>query len=226
MIQRTILACALLATGLLPLAARADAAASCGGCHALERPDFETLGLAERLDRKAPPLWYAGNKYREGWLAQWLQAPTSTLPAGYFPNAAIQSTPDGDVPDPALLHRHEPLPAAEAESIAAELMALKPHDALVAGAGYEPGNLALRMGTMDFRKFKGCQSCHQDAAGEGGFSGPELHTAWQRLQPGYMASFIADPRAWDPNTIMPRLDMNQAAVNKLVDYLRLIGGEQ
>lgn len=200
-----------------------EAETRCGGCHALTAPDVAARGIAERLERKAPPLWYAGNKYREGWLASWMQAPVTILPAGYFPNAAIRQTPEGDVPDPDKLHRHEPLPAALAESIAAELMALRPHDALIAAVSYTPGTLALRMGTMDFRKFKGCQSCHQDAPGEGGLSGPELHTAWQRLEPAYMASFIADPKAWDANTIMPRMEMNEAAVNKLVDYLRLIG---
>lgn len=204
----------------------ASAQADCGSCHALTRPDFATLGIAERLERQAPPLWYAGNKYREGWLAKWLQAPTVLLSAGYFPNAAIRSTPEGDVPDPDKLHKHIALPQAQAEAIAAELMALKPHDALVAAVKYEPGTVAKRMGSMDFGKFKGCQACHQDEAGKGGLSGPELYTAWQRLQPEYIVSFITDPHAWDANTIMPRMEMNAAAANKLADYLKLIGGAE
>ncbi|HWK52747.1 MAG TPA: cytochrome C [Hyphomicrobiales bacterium] len=205
-------------------AGAADAQSSCGGCHALSEPDFATLGVVERLQRQAPPLWFAGNKYKEGWLEQWLQAPTTILPAGYFPNAAITHTDEGDVVDPAKLHQHDALSAADAKAVADELMALKPHDDLIAAMNYEPGNLALRMGTMDFRKFKGCQACHHDAEGDGGFSGPELYTAWQRLQPAFIASFITDPRAWDTNTIMPQMEMNEAAVYKLVDYLRLIGG--
>lgn len=205
-------------------AAAAGAQAACGSCHALARPDFAKLGIAERLERKAPPLWYAGNKYREGWLAQWLQSPTTIFSAGYFPNAAIRSTPEGDVPDPEKLHKHGALPKAEAEAIADELMALKPHDALIAAVKYEPGTVARRMGSMDFGKFKGCQACHQDEAGKGGLSGPEMHTAWQRLQPAYIVSFITDPRAWDANTIMPRMEMNEAAVHKLADYLKVIGG--
>lgn len=204
----------------------AGAQAECGSCHSLAKPDFGSLGIAERLERKAPPLWYAGNKFRDGWLAEWLQAPTAILSAGYFPNAAIRHLPDGDVPDPDKLYRHAPLPKAQAEAIAAELMSLKPHDALIAAVKYEPGTVAKRMGAMDFNKFKGCQACHQDAPGEGGLSGPELHTAWQRLQPEYIVSFIADPRAWDPNTIMPRMEMNDAAIHKLADYLKLIGGTQ
>ena len=204
----------------------AGAQTACGSCHALEKPDFASLGIAERLARKAPPLWYAGNKYREGWLAQWLQAPATILAAGYFPDAAIRNTPEGDVPDPDKLHKHLALPKAEAEAIAAELMVLKPHDALIAAVDYDPGTVARRMGSMDFSKFKGCQACHQDAPGDGGLSGPEMYTAWQRLQPEYIVSFTADPHAWDANTIMPRLEMNAAAIHKLADYLKLIGGAE
>lgn len=207
--------------------AASEAQASCGQCHALEAPDYAALGVAERLERLAPPLYFAGNKYREGWLESWLQNPEPIYAAGYFPgNAAIKSTPQGDVPDPEALYRHEPLDADQAAEIAGWLMSLRPHDELLAAAPYEEGRTALRLATMDFRKFKGCNSCHQDAAGEGGFSGPILYGAWQRLQPDYMTSFISDPTAWDPNAIMPRLEMNAAAVSKLVDYLRLIGGEE
>lgn len=204
----------------------ATAAADCGGCHALAAPDFAALGIGERLERQAPPLFYAGNKYREGWLEQWLQAPQAITPAGYFPNAAITTTPEGDVLDPEALYRHDALDAASAKAVADYLMGLRPYDDLTAAVDYTPGTVAQRMGSMDFRKFKGCNSCHQDVADEGGLSGPTLYNAWERLQPEYMVSFIADPGAWDPNTIMPRMDMNTAAVGKLVDYLKLIGGEE
>lgn len=204
----------------------AIAAENCAGCHALEAPDY-SQGLAERVTRQAPPLHFAGNKFREGWLEQWLQDPTPLRPAGYFPAArAIVSTPEGDKPDPDALYRHEALDAQDAKEVAGYLMSLRPFDALAAQAGYAPGKVAARMGAMDFRKFKGCNSCHQDEEGKGGFTGPTLFDAAQRLTPEFMSSFIQDPTAWDPNTIMPRMDMNAAAAHKLVDYLRLIGGEE
>lgn len=212
---------------LTPVLAAQEATQACAACHALSEPDFATLGVRERLERQAPPLWFAGNKFREEWLLAWLQDPQPLRPAGYYPaNMAIIHTPEGDVPDPAQLYRHSPLSAAEAQAVASELMALRPHDALIAAVDYTPGKVAQRMGSMDFRKFKGCQACHQDEEGEGGFSGPELYTAWQRLQPAYIVSFISDPRAWDYNTIMPQMEMNAAAVHKIADYLKLIGGEE
>lgn len=209
---------------------QADGAATtqeqCAACHALSEPDFAALGLSERLERKAPPLYYAGNKYRPEWLQQWLQQPERIFPAGYFPNAALTSTEEGDVIDTAKLPQHLALDAATATEVSEYLLTLRARDALVADLTYTEGKQALRMATMDFRKFKGCDSCHQDAQGEGGFSGPVLYNAWQRLQPVYLLSFIKDPHAWDPNTIMPRMDMNDAAVSKLVDYLRMTGGEE
>ena len=60
----------------------------------------------------------------------------------------------------------------------------------------------------------------------GGVSGPELYTAWDRLKPAFVASYIADPVAWDPHTLMPGGDLNDAAVAKLANYLKAIVEEE
>lgn len=215
---------------ILPIVASAGGAeivtSQCAQCHAVERPDFEAKGIDERLQRKAPPLYFAGNKYREEWLSEWLTSPSTIHPAGYFPELAIVNTPDGDRPDPAALKDHPALDASTAKTVTSYLMTLRPYDDLVAQDNYTPGSVSMRMGQMDFRKFKGCNACHQDAKDEGGLSGPVLYDAWQRLQPAYLSSFISNPVAWDPNTIMPVPQMNEAAVHKLVHYLRAIGGEE
>ena len=45
-----------------------------------------------------------------------------------------------------------------------------------------------------------CIGCHQDEPGYGGVSGPELYTAWERLQPSFIASWTSagtyTPLAW------------------------------
>ena len=204
----------------------ASAQQKCASCHALEQPDYEGLGIAERLQRQAPPLYFAGNKYREEWLLDYLQSPQTIHPGGYFPEVAMKVTSEGDMPDADTLHQHLSMDAAEAGQVTAFLMSLQPHDELLADDSYVPATVALRMAQMDFRKFKGCDACHQDAPGEGGFSGPQLYDAWQRLQPGYLSSFIQNPVAWDPNTTMPVPQMNEAAVHKLVNYLKLTGEEK
>jgi mono/diheme cytochrome c family protein len=221
-----ILASAALA---VPDSAAADgaglAAAQCAACHDLERPDYEALGLAERAERKAPPLFYAGNKFREEWLVAWLQDPRRIRPGGVFAPAHAVGTPEGDVIDEETLADHPALRADDAEAVAEHLMALRPFDDLLAAQGYEPGSVPLRLGQMNFSKFKGCDSCHQDAPDFGGFSGPELYTAWERLQPAFIASYIADPTAWDPNTMMPRGSLNAEEVHKLADYLKALAEE-
>lgn len=212
---------------LWSLAAVADGAAlasdQCASCHALERPDHEALGVAERFDRKAPLLYFAGNKYRQEWLVEYLQNPQTLHPTGYFPNIRIDKTSEGDLPVINEVPDHPQLDASEAAAVAEYLMTLRPYDELLADDSYEPSNVARRMATMDFRRFKGCDACHQDEVGTGGFSGPTLYSAWTRLQPEYLSSFIKDPTAWDPHTTMPVMEMNDAAVHRLVDYLKLIG---
>ncbi|TVT44913.1 MAG: c-type cytochrome [Denitromonas halophila] len=211
------------------VAAHADTAADvkqqCGSCHALDR-DYAKAAKHERAERKAPPLDFAGNKFRREWLYSWLQNPVRLRPAGVFPPAHAKPSADGDVVDTTTLAKHPALDAAQAGKVADYLMTLTPFDGLIAAETYQPGTIAQRMGQMNFGKFKGCDGCHQDAPDTGGVSGPELYTAWQRLQPAFISAYIAQPAAWDPHTMMPVGDANAAAVHKLANYLKLIGEKQ
>jgi mono/diheme cytochrome c family protein len=222
----TVLALALA----LPAAARADTAAlvreQCAGCHSLAAPAAAAPDPAERAARKGPPLHYAGNKYQRDWLVAWLQEPAPIRPAGVFPPAHVRTTPEGDVVDAKTLPSHPKLGAAQAEAVADHLMQLRPYDERLAAQGYQPGPIALRLGQMNFAKFKGCDACHRDAAERGGVSGPELYTAWKRLQPAFLASFIADPVAWDPSTLMPKGELSEAEVAKLANYLKALAEAQ
>jgi mono/diheme cytochrome c family protein len=221
--SRLVGGCAAL---LLPAIGIADAAEtvreSCGSCHALEQPSYDSLGVAERAERIAPPLFYAGDKFREEWLASWLEAPTRLRPAGVFSPAHTVVTPEGDVVDAATLVEHPALPPDEAAIVAAYLMTLKPFAALLAEQTYEPGTVALRMGQMNFSKFKGCDSCHWDEPDFGGVSGPELYTAWERLQPSFIVAFIKDATRFDPHTMMPESGLNDGEAHKLADYLKAL----
>lgn len=195
----------------------------CASCHALQRPDFETLGKAERLTRTAPPLYFAGNKYRQEWLLSFLQSPSTLYAAGYFPDHKLLDTAEGDMPNDSALIRHVSLSAEDALEVSDYLMTLRPFDELVLNDNYVEGRVAKRMGSLDFRKFKGCDACHRDSTDNGGLSGPQLYDAWNRLQPRFISSFLKAPLQWDPNTLMPVPQMNESAIHKLVDYLKLLG---
>jgi len=215
----------LLITGTAPRAHAADVAnkvaAQCGGCHQLKGPASDSLAV--RRNRRGPPLFYAGNKFRREWLVEWLQQPRRIRPAGDFAPAHVRRTPKGEVFDVASTSEHPKLDAAAATDFAAYLATLRPRDAIIAKETYAPGNVSERMGAMDFVKFKGCGACHKDTPKYGGVSGPELYTAWQRLQPAYIASYIRNPTAWEPRSLMPDKHLNDGAIHKLANYLRLIG---
>ncbi|MCI5106190.1 MAG: c-type cytochrome [Pseudomonadales bacterium] len=199
-----------------PIPAIAEA---CASCHQLDRSEGNTA-------HAAPPLFYAGNKYRQEWLEQWLQAPYRLRPAGgFFADHVI--TEDGiDSVDEASLQDHMAVDSSKAADIADWLMSLTPMDDLLAASSdYQPGSVSPRMGAMDFVKFKGCGGCHRDTPEYGGLSGPELYTAWQRLQPQFIVSFIKDPRAWNPDSAMPSRGLNDGQIHKLADYLKILTNE-
>lgn len=210
--------------GFLSMAALADGKAlvtgECASCHVVEQP-------SEAADQRglAPPLYFAGNKFRQEWLVQWLQAPERIRPAGYNPQKHTISTPGGDAVDEASLNAHRSLSESEAVQAAEYLMSLAPFDDRLAAVDYSPGNISWRMGQLNFGKFNGCDSCHRDAPDYGGVSAPELYTAWDRLQPAYVASFIKDPTLWEPDTLMPDTDLNDGVVSKLANYLKVAAEE-
>lgn len=193
----------------------------CASCHALQAP-VNNIAKNERLSRMAPPLHFAGNKYNRDWLVSWLSNPSPIHPAGYYPQRHIINTGDGDTLDTDVRFAHPTLSTEEADAVATALMLLKSKSALIEADTYQSGTVAMRMGVMDFRRFKGCDACHQDSTTSGGLSGPLLYNAAQRLQAAYLSSFILNPVAWDPNTVMPVLEMNEPAVHKLVHYLLML----
>lgn len=198
----------------------------CSSCHALQNPEYQHLPVSERRGRMGPPLYYAGNKFRRDWLVGWLQEPAPIRPAGYYPPVHVVNGDDGDIVNEASLSEHVKLSTAEAEQVADFLMSLTPYASLLEDVTYEPGSISWKMGNLNFGKFNGCDACHRDAPDYGGVSGPELYTAWQRLQPKYIASYITNPVAWDPHTLMPHKELNPAVVKKLVDYIKVNGDEE
>jgi mono/diheme cytochrome c family protein len=195
----------------------------CVACHTLEQPSAEELTLEERLSRKGPSLYYAGNKYRSDWVVKWLQNPTRIRPGGVYYGAVTEVTDEGDVIMEDKLPTHIKLDAQQAQAAARALNKLQTKSELITGVDYQPKKISMAMGRMNFRKFKGCNSCHQDKAGVGGVSGPEMYTAFQRLQPEFLVSFIKDPTAWEHKSLMPNVHLNDANVHKLVNYLKIIG---
>lgn len=196
---------------------------SCSACHNIKGSAAQTLQVA--FEKKGPDLFYAGNKYRQEWLVSWLQKPGRIRPAGMYYGGHIKSGPKGDEVDTSTLTDHVALSKADATSVAAELMKMKPHDNLIAKEKVESGTVSKQMGEMAFNKFLGCMACHLIEPEYGGVSGPELYTAAKRLQPQYMASFIRLPQAWEPKSMMPNKNLSEVNIQKMVHYLETLSKE-
>ncbi len=196
---------------------------SCAACHNITGPAAQTL--KDAFAKKGPDLFYAGNKYRQEWLVSWLQKPARIRPAGMFYGGHVKTGSKGDEIDPSTLISHVALSKADATSVAAELMKLKPHNDLIAKEKIEPGSVPRQMGEMAFNKFLGCMACHLIEPEYGGFSGPELYTAAKRLQPEYMASFIRSPQVWDRKSMMPNKQLSDGNIQKMVHYLETLSKE-
>jgi len=195
----------------------------CAGCHDLTGPAPATLKAL--WARKGPDLFYAGDKYREEWIAAWLQAPARIRPAGMFYAEHVKATDKWDVVDEAGLKAHPKLAQDEAGAVAAALMRRKAKADLVDGVKVEPVTLSTVMGDLMFDKFKGCIACHRSGPDYGGLSGPELYTAAKRLKPEYMWAYMRDPQAFDPKIWMPNMHLAPVDLNKLVRYLEMIAAE-
>jgi len=202
------------------------AISQCANCHALEEPRHDQMPAGERAARKAPPLFYAGNKFRREWLTGWLQNPERIRPAGYFPPDHVIEGQEGDLVDEDSLPKHPRLSRQQAEQVTDHLMTLNHFASRIADVDYQPGSIAWKMGNLNFGKFNGCDACHRDAPNHGGVSGPELYTVFDRLQPAFIFSYISNPVAWDTHTLMPYKALNPDVIKKLVDYLKVNGEDQ
>src|SRR6185437_12236734 len=93
-----------------------DLSKNCGSCHALAKPADASF---ERIwTRKAPDLWYAGDKFKQDWLVDWLQNPTPIRPAGYPYFMNITQGTDHDEVDASKLTPHPKLTKGDASAAA------------------------------------------------------------------------------------------------------------
>jgi mono/diheme cytochrome c family protein len=215
---------ALLIAGPAPGANPLDTA-QCGDCHRLSAPEAGARDVSDWEARKGPDLFYAGTKYRADWLRAWLSSPARIRPAGLHPERHVRTMDGADVLDERTLEPHPAVPPAQIDAIVEALGKLQ------WGADRVPETIKhvavpKPLAQLNFVKFKGCASCHRSSATFGGLSGPELYTAWTRIRPEFLWSYIADPQAWDPVAPMPGYGLPPVEVGKLVDYLRQLDEER
>ncbi len=172
----------------------------CGGCHATRGPE-KKIRPAERAKIKGPSLWYAGSKFRPGYLAGWLTGPAP------FRGVRWGTMERGRTPHPTL----DP-PAAKA--VAGYLEGLRDPEM---PSGVVPKwkkipRRVLRKTRILFQKKQPCYACHRVKIRKtvyrrpiqlGGYSGPHLIDAGLRLRPDFIVAFLKNPARYNPNGKMP-----------------------
>lgn len=191
----------------------------CAGCHEMNGGKARTI--AEVLSKKAPDLFYAGSKFQEKFLTEFLQRPVRIRPAGtVFLNYTAPGTEIDQIQEPPLCASR--LSKEEAVAAAQYLMTLKDPD-MPTGV-YKPGaEFAKVNAKMLFFKSGACNACHQVDMGngeiKGGTSAPTLYDAGDRLNGDWVLSYIKDPQHWNPKAWMPKRELPDSTWQLLTNFL-------
>ncbi|MDE2141762.1 MAG: cytochrome c [Elusimicrobia bacterium] len=70
----------------------------------------------------------------------------------------------------------------------------------------------------------GCASCHRVGA-DGGAVGPDLTMVGFRHSDAWLETWLKDPAAWKPGTVMPNKQLSPAARGAIVSYLVTLKGQ-
>lgn len=168
-------------------------AKGCVECHVTERGKMlpSTATIDDLIAAKGPELWYAGDKFKDGFLEAWLKRPAPIRPMEYY-----SSTEDNK-------NNHPVLDESSARDIAKYLTTLR--SGKVKRGVITPK--ATIKGRVIFEKKLGCYGCHQmqkkDASIVGGLSGPTLVGAGDRLSGDWVYAYLNDQKFFQPLFIMP-----------------------
>jgi cytochrome c2 len=190
----------------------------CAGCHDLKGPAADTL--EDFLSRKGPDLFYAGIKYNEEWLEEWLVNPKRLRPAGFRYSKNIKRVEGED--DQVVYDKltpHIALSPDVAKSAADTLMGFKANEELVMKDALTEKPADSFMGELNFEKFSGCLACHEIEPEYGGVTGPEVYTISKRLQPDFIYSYLKSPQSFDPKSLMPDKELSENFLQILTKYM-------
>lgn len=179
----------------------------CNDCHSVTKTQVKTF--EDKLKKKGPDLWYAGSKYQSEWLVKFIEKPSQIRPLKY--NSVTEKN---DL-------KHPALSAGEAKAVADYLSSLKSKD--VAQGVITKASGGIR-GKIILEKNMACYGCHTVKSGaskKGGFTGPSLADAGERLQSDWVYSWIKNPDAFEPVRRMPNFSkyLNEAEIKTLAEYI-------
>lgn len=161
----------------------------CIGCHAIK-------GF-ENAPKVGPSLLKVADKVSEEWLVEWIKNPK-----GYLPHTKMPKPP---------LDIEEP---KQVEKVAAYILQSSQKFNLPFGA-YPGGN--AQSGKTAFETV-GCYGCHT-IEGKGTGLAPALDRIAQKTTADWIYNWIQDPKAYNPETKMPRLRLTTQEAADITAYL-------
>jgi mono/diheme cytochrome c family protein len=194
----------LTGTPLLNQGRETLAAYGCVRCHVIKTPE----GIRMPGTDDPPLLQHIAGKTSREWIAAWLKNPQAYAASATMPNFQLS---DDDIRDISgfLIAQSTPDPAGNREAVA--LAILSPADAATQQQG----------ASLYGESF--CASCHatQNAAGTlvGGTLGPELTRVGSKVRPAWLAAWLRNPGAYDPDTKMPHYRLDEKQVGLLLAFL-------
>ncbi len=172
----------------------------CNGCHA-----GEPEGL-ENPRRIGPPLHHIAEKIRPDWAIRWLDPPPELRSGSHRPHVLGQDSPGAD-PDRR---------TAEARAVVSILWDGSRQDAYPA-----PPDGDIKNGRGLFDRI-GCAACHVVDPGQERAEtpyGPLLAGIGSKVSPGWLFTWLLDPRSLHPETTMPSLRLNRQEAADLTAFL-------
>ena len=170
---------------------------SCLKCHTIN----QTGG------KIAPDLSIVGSQLQQKWVEGYFKVPYSLRPVmeERMPNLFISEN--------------------EIETLSDYFFKVLLSDSLSIPSNWDYSAGAIVRGQGLFMEKYGCQSCHI-VGGNGGYVGPPLDKAGDRLQPGWIYRWLLDPQKFKPETLEPRSGLSEAEAKDLTAYLMSLKSEK
>jgi len=197
---------------ILPVWAEPDEISNkeCRNCH--------RFSLNEKYSKKGPDLFYAGNKYYQIWLENFLQSPAVIRELAY----SLQS---GLIEKKQKINwAHIFLTKDESKRVASFLMTLRISGLEVGKVNKNKLSKGERsQGKILFERNFGCISCHRalNLVGKirGGVSGASLVNSGLRLKPDWIFNWLKNPKKFFSESGMPLYDLNEETTVLITKYI-------
>jgi mono/diheme cytochrome c family protein len=163
---------------------------SCLKCHTIN----QTGGTV------APDLSLVGSQLQQKWVESYFKVPYSLRPVmeERMPNLSIAED--------------------EIATLTDYFFKILISDSLSITNSWDNSAEAIARGQGLFREKYGCQSCHI-VGGSGGYVGPPLDKAGDRLRPGWIYHWLLNPQKYKPETLEPRAGLSDAEAKDLTAYI-------